>query len=182
MAATRYLGVDPGIAQTGYALLEGERVLMYGSWRFAPREGSPEERRRAYCEALHRLLRDLHGGPENVVVVLEMQFVDGSMPGAAGQGRAQAALGLALLRGALERTARELGAEVVHVAPQTAKRALTGSGRADKRGMVAMARHRLGLPLRRDEHHVADAAALALAAQARARRLASAPGRLPGWS
>ena len=179
-ANRRYcLGVDPGLAATGYALLDGEKPLAWGVWRCGPDQGSEEERRAEYCARLRELLASLAVPLEAVTVALEKQFVATGRPGPGAQRRAQAALGLALLRWALEQAAREAGVHVVHISPQAAKRALVGHGGAEKRAMLQMARLRLGLTLQAQEEHIADAAGLALAAQAQARADAVRQGELP---
>jgi len=161
--------VDPGLQATGYAVLAGEAVLDHGCLRYDRRCGSAAQRRELYREGFRALLQRWAAGESHVHVVFETQFVNVRERGARGQARANAALGLAVLRGALESVAREGGAEVHHAPPQAGKRALAGVSDAGKDTMIRMARARLGLNLLRKDEHVADAAGLALAGQNAAR-------------
>lgn len=149
----RVLGVDPGMADTGWALLEGERggspVLRASGLIRTPASAALTARLRTIHQDLLEVLR--LGRPE-VVAIEEMFFVK-----AASSVRATLQA-----RGVILLAAELYGAPVREYNPRQVKSALTGSGSAEKAQMQRMVRTalRLDAVLRPDD--VADAAAIAL--------------------
>jgi crossover junction endodeoxyribonuclease RuvC len=149
----RVLGVDPGVSETGWAVLASQvpaqpRLLASGIIRTAAGLPLPE-RLRLIHRALSAILAE--HAPE-AVAVEEMFFLK-----AAHTVRATLqARGVALL------AAAEAGKEVREYNPRSVKLALTGSGSAAKAQMQGVVQKALDLPepLRPDD--VADAAAIAL--------------------
>ena len=148
----KVLGVDPGVSETGWAVLEpappGGRLVEAGCIRTSPRTPLPERLR-----LIHRALADIlaRHAPESMAVE-EMFFLK-----AAHTIRATLqARGVVLLAGA------DAGIEVREYNPRQVKMALTGSGAAPKAQMQRMTQAALSLrePLRPDD--TADAAAIAL--------------------
>ena len=152
------LAVDPGLDTTGWAVmaLTGE-PLAFGRWRV--RGATPEEIGRGLADEL--LVEIARHRP--TVLAVEMQFVDFRAKGRAREGRAEAMLKLAALRGALCLAATWHGLRIVTVNPQQAKAALAFAG-CDKAAMVAHANARWGLSLTDGEADVADALGIGLAA------------------
>jgi crossover junction endodeoxyribonuclease RuvC len=160
--ATRAVGFDPGLADTGYAALEGGRrvpsVLGTGVIRTSARD--PLEVR---LEALFDGARGVLERFAPDLVIIEDVFSAPSIPRTAIlMGHARAAVCLA---------GRRQRVVLISVAPAEVKRAVTASGAAAK-GQVARAMQALlALPVLPRPSHVADALALAYTGLSRARGL-----------
>ena len=144
------LGIDPGLASTGWALVARSgsslRVLASGTLKTSPRT--------PHAERLHALF---HG--------LSQVIAEHDVAGAAVESWfihpvSKAAMGMAEARGALLVAIANAGLEVVEYPPTEIKLAVTGSGRADKdqvRTMVTrLAKHEA------PSDHAADAIAAAI--------------------
>jgi crossover junction endodeoxyribonuclease RuvC len=158
----RAVGFDPGLADTGYAALEGgcrvPSVLEIGVIRTSARD--PLEVR---LEALFDGARDVLERLAPDLLVIEDVFSTAAVPRTAIlMGHARAVVCLA---GRRQRVA------LVSIAPAEVKRAVTASGAAPK-GQVARAMQALlALPALPRPSHVADALALAYTGLSRARGL-----------
>lgn len=149
------LGIDPGLAATGWALLDPDsKVTGCGTIRTQPGPAAP------------RLLQ----------IVTQMRAVIAAQPvGEAAleelfMGRnATSALGVAQARGAVLATLAAAGVAVFEYKPAQVKAALTGYGMAGKAQMARMLALQVGLGEKTDEH-ATDAIAIALC-HARGRRL-----------
>lgn len=153
------LGVDPGLAATGYAVLRvawgeqrgpGPRLLEAGLIRTAA--GTP----------LPRRLQEIHLGLTTVLdqyrvsdVAVEDLYSNYRHPGTA--------LLMAHARGIVLLAAAAAGAEVTAFPPARVKQALTGRGDASKEQVQHMVQNYLGLRELPQPDHVADAMAVALA-------------------
>ena len=160
--APRAVGFDPGLADTGYAALEGGRrvpnVLGTGVIRTSAHD--PLEVR---LEILFDGARDVLERFAPDLVVIEDIFSAAAVPRTAIlMGHARAAVCLA---------GRRQRVVLVSLAPAEVKRAVTASGAAPK-GQVARAMQSLlALPVLPRPSHVADALALAYTGLSRARGL-----------
>jgi len=156
------LGIDPGIAATGVALIQGGRCYAPPQGmevrpyiiRTSPRDGTDAERIATILEQLPDVVPD--------IVAVETQHGAWGSTEAEVRSKAASAARIAALRGAVGLWAQQGGAEVVEVSPQSAKKALTGSGRAKKPQMVRMVLSRLGVRVGSD---AADACGIALFAE-----------------
>lgn len=158
----RAVGFDPGLADTGYAALEGGRrvpsVLGTGVIRTSARD--PLEVR---LEALFDGAREVLERFAPDLVIIEDIFSAPSIPRTAIlMGHARAAVCLA---GRRQRVA------LVSVAPAEVKRAVTASGAAPKAQVARAMQALLALPVPPRPSHVADALALAYTGLSRARGL-----------
>lgn len=148
----RILGVDPGVSETGWAVLEpsppGGRLVEAGCIKTSPRTPLPERLR-----AIHRALTDVvrRHAPASMAVE-EMFFLKA----------AHTIRATLQARGVVLLAAADAGIEVREYNPRQVKMALTGSGAAAKAQMQRMTQAALNLaePLRPDD--TADAAAIAL--------------------
>ena len=155
----RILGVDPGLAATGYAVVEGSGrspvVVEAGCVRTSPgallqaRLGDIYESLRAVLERWR---------PE--AVVLEGLYSEYRFP--------RAAITVGAVRGVVLLACGQAGAQVQEVAPAELKQALTGSGRAPKQQMRRAVASMLGLPTPPSSSHIADAMALGVVGLMRA--------------
>jgi crossover junction endodeoxyribonuclease RuvC len=161
------LGIDPGLAATGWGLIDGEhRVVACGTFRTPPGQASP------------RLLQ----------IVRELQQVLDSHPVAEAaleelfMGRnATSAMGVAQARGAILVTLAAAHIPVREYKPAHIKATVTGYGMAGKTQMARMLTLQ-GVKQQKMDDHAADAVAIAIC-HARSRRLLFPPpsrGRA-GW-
>jgi len=152
------LGVDPGLAATGYAVLAaadgGPRLLECGCAR--SRNGQALEARVA---AIYQQLTRALGKWRPSLAVLEGLYSDYGFP--------RTAILMGHVRGVICLAAHESGARVMEVSPAEVKSALTGSGRASKEQIQRAVTRMLGLQQAPRSEHVCDAIALALVGAAR---------------
>jgi crossover junction endodeoxyribonuclease RuvC len=152
-AVRRYLGIDPGLNRTGYALLErtssGPRLLEGGVIRSTPAR-SLAERVHEIGQGLREVLDEFR--PEAMAV--EQVFSHPAHP--------KTAVLMAHARGAILFAACDCGIPIVHYTPRQIKRLLTGSGKATKEQVQRAIQRELGLDAVLEPNDVADAFAIAL--------------------
>lgn len=150
---TRYLGIDPGLNRTGYALIERTTrgpVLREGGVIQSTRELSLHQRVHEIGCGLREVLKELN--PE--IVALEKVFSSAQ--------NVKSSLLLAHARGAILMTIADAGIPVIHYTPAEVKKLLTGSGRAPKEQIQHAIRAELKLAQVPEPNDVADASAVAL--------------------
>lgn len=149
---SKVLGVDPGMHETGWAVLDGApgapRLVASGCIRTSPGTPLPQRLKSIHAE-LGAVLAE--HSPESCAIE-EMFFTTIAVTVRA----TLQARGVALLAFA------QAGREVHEYNPKTVKQALTGSGRAEKAQMQAVVQKALGLAEKLRPNDVADAAAIAL--------------------
>jgi len=146
------LGIDPGTASTGYAVVSASasrlRALTYGVIR--TQASTPPERRLADIHACVGELLDLHR--PGVLAIEELYFgVNARTAFAVGQAR-----GVVLL------AAGERQVPTRSYTPQQVKSAVCGHGGAGKEQVGEMVARLLGLPAPPGPDHAADATAVAI--------------------
>lgn len=153
------LGVDPGLAGTGFALLaEPNLVLACSTVVTIP--GRDGARLLTITNHLRRLVAE-HPPAEASIEEIFM-------------GRnATSAVGVAQARGAILALLEELGIPVFEYKPSQVKVILTGYGNADKAQIGRMLAAQVRLPEGRLDDHARDAVAIALC-HARSRRFTRA--------
>lgn len=152
----RILGIDPGTATTGFALIEGEPhrpdgivLVEHGVIRTAPATPMPERLSEIF-DAVTALILELR---PDAMAIEELFFSSNISTGiTVGQAR-----GVILLAGARS------GLAIAEYKPNVIKQALTGYGAADKRQMQEMVRLLLRLTAIPRPDDAADAVAIALA-------------------
>jgi crossover junction endodeoxyribonuclease RuvC len=144
----RVLGIDPGVSETGWAVLEGQRLIASGCIRTSPRTPFPKR------------LREIHDSIDGILVehapaevAIEEMFFSKS---------ANTIRHTLQARGVAVLAATGHGAPLREYNPKTVKASLTGSGSAPKAQMQKMVQSALGLAKRLTPDDVADAAAIAL--------------------
>jgi len=156
---TRVLGVDPGLASTGYAVLEGGpsrlAVVALGTVRTSPRTDHP-----ARLRAIHDVIAGLVADHAPGSAAVEAWFVHPV---------SRSAMAMAEARGAILVALAGAGLRVAEYAPNTIKQAVTGHGGAGKGQVRAMVARLTGEDAESD--HAADALAAAIC------HLSSAPVR-----
>ncbi len=149
----RAIGIDPGLAMTGFGVVEalprGGRACDWGAIRTEASCPTPHRLRTIYGmlnELLEKWRPDL--------LVLEEVFVLKQFP--------KAAIQLGEVIGVIYLAAQEKDIPVIEVRPTEVKSALTGSGRADKEQMKKAIRQILRIDSPLNSSHAGDALALAL--------------------
>lgn len=148
----RILGIDPGTAATGFAVVDRVGTTMTPVWydclRTSPREQMPQRLLRigrAVREIVEQLAPD-------VAAVEELYF------GA----NAQAALAVGQARGVCILACAEAAVRVHEYSPSTIKQAVTGHGQADKQQVQQMVQRILGMSALPRPDHCSDAFAVAI--------------------
>lgn len=148
----KVLGIDPGIAITGWALVSEEKgnvsLIESGAITTYPHL-SPSLRLLRLHKSLNLLIRKYH--PD--VAALETLFFNTNAKTALIIGQARGVVQLALAQNQIPTT---------EYTPLQVKMALTGYGRADKNQIQQMVKSILKLPAILKPDDVADAAAIAL--------------------
>lgn len=150
---TRYLGIDPGLNRTGYALIERTArgpVLREGGVIQSTRTLTLHQRVHEIGVGLREVLTELK--PE--IVAIEKIFSNAQ--------NVKSAILLAHARGAILMMIADAGIPVVHYTPAEIKRLLTGSGKAPKDQIQHAIRAELKLAELPEPNDVADASAVAL--------------------
>ena len=144
------LGIDPGLASTGFAVLASEgsrlRAVVVGTLKTSPRT--------PHAERLHALssgIAEVLAGHAIESAAIESWFVHPV---------SRSAMGMAEARGALLAAVAAASVAVTEYTPSAIKQAVTGSGRADK----AQVRLMVGklCPAKLGTDHEADALAAAI--------------------
>ncbi len=147
------IGIDPGLAMTGFGVVEalprGGRACDWGAIRTEANCPMPLRLKTIY-DGLKGLLEKW--SPD--LLALEEVFVLKQYP--------KAAIQLGEVRGVIYLAAQEMDIPVVELRPTEVKSALTGSGRADKEQMKKAIRQILRIENPLNSSHAGDDLALAL--------------------
>jgi crossover junction endodeoxyribonuclease RuvC len=146
------LGIDPGLASTGYGVVaqSGGRLLALDGGVIETRAGVPVERRLADVYERVQTLLGEHRPDE--VALEELYF---------GQ-NVQTAFAVGQARGVVMLAAGQHGLPCASYTPQAVKGAVCGSGRAEKGQVARMTQALLGLSSPPTPDHAADALAVAI--------------------
>jgi crossover junction endodeoxyribonuclease RuvC len=148
----RILGVDPGLAHTGWGFIEGHGNRLchveHGTIETSP-DGDPAERVFKIFDVLRRLVEDRR---PQLMGIEALYFARNR----------RSAIPVAEARGAIMAAAASLGVPVRSCTPLEIKKALTGHGRAEKFQVQEMVRLMLGLEEVPSPDHAADALAAAI--------------------
>jgi len=144
----RVLGIDPGMADTGWAVLDDSKLAASGLVKTSPPHALPERLRRIH-DSISELLSRF--SPE-AFAVEEMFFLQA----------AHSVRATLQARGVILLAAAQAKVPVFEYNPRQVKSALTGSGTAPKSQMQKMVARTLGLEEELRPDDVSDAAAIAL--------------------
>ncbi|WP_417393411.1 crossover junction endodeoxyribonuclease RuvC [Gimesia sp.] len=151
--AVRFLGIDPGLNRTGYALLQQSvkgPVLCEGGIIRSNQDTNLAARVHEIASGIREVIAEYH--PD--VMVIEQVFTTPRFP--------KSSIIMAHARGAILFAAHDAGVPVVHYTPTQIKKLITGSGRASKEQMQHAIKTELGLKAILEPNDVADAFAAAL--------------------
>jgi crossover junction endodeoxyribonuclease RuvC len=151
------LGIDPGLANTGYGVVASDRPSV-GSGRLLALDGGVIQTRPGVAQ--ERRLADIHAAIDallsehepDAVAVEELYF---------GQ-NVRTAFAVGQARGAAMLAAGQRGVECTSYTPQKIKGAVCGNGRAEKDQVARMVQALLGLAEPPRPDHAADALAVAI--------------------
>lgn len=147
----RMLGIDPGLTCTGWGVIEkhGNALLHLGHGQI----------RTSTAEDDHQRLQVIFDG---IVAVCQEHNPDrASIESIFVAKNAKSALKLGMARGVAMAACSSHGLPLAEIAPRLAKKAVTGTGSADKKQMQAMVAHLLGIVPKGAD--AADALGLAIA-------------------
>ncbi|MFH1303348.1 MAG: crossover junction endodeoxyribonuclease RuvC [Planctomycetota bacterium] len=150
---TRFLGIDPGLNRTGYALLEyslKRPVLCEGGIIRSNQDSNLAARVHEIGSGIREVIEEYR--PD--VMVIELVFTTPKFP--------KSSIIMAHARGAILYAAHDAGVPVVHYTPTQIKKLITGSGRASKEQIQHAIKTELGLKTILEPNDVADAFAAAL--------------------
>jgi crossover junction endodeoxyribonuclease RuvC len=149
---SRILGIDPGLAQTGWGVIETGRgrYLHVAHGSIATEAGLPVGvRLAAIRDAISEVLQIHQPGRAGIESLFFFKNVTSAIP-------------VAQARGVVLLTLHEAGLPAMELPPGEIKRSITGAGRADKRQVQEMVRLLLGLDSIPKPDHAADALAAAI--------------------
>lgn len=145
------LGVDPGTAITGYALVGQEvdlYLVTYGAITTPAKLALPER-----LLTIHQQLSALIQQHQPTEVAVEELFFSKN---------ARTAMSVGQARGVVLLAAAQAGLPIAHYKPSEVKQAVAGYGGADKRQVQEMVRLLLGLDMVPTPDDAADAVAVAI--------------------
>jgi crossover junction endodeoxyribonuclease RuvC len=150
--AMTVLGIDPGLASTGYGVVESRdgRLAALAGGVIETRSGIPQERRLA---DIHAEVDELLTAHQPAAVALEELYF--------GQ-NARTAFAVGHARGVVMLAAAQHGLACASYTPQQVKGAVCGNGRAPKDQVARMVKTLLGLAAEPRPDHAADALAVAI--------------------
>ena len=152
MENLRVLGIDPGTATTGWAILEenngGIKALAYGHISTSPKK-TDEERLLEISKDLEKIVKKYH--PQEAAVEKLFFFKN-----------QKTVMEVSQARGAIVLTMSQKGVSLFSYTPLQVKQAITGYGRAEKRQVQSMIKNILKLKNIPKPDDTADAIAIAL--------------------
>ena len=149
---TRVLGIDPGLASTGWGLVDADgsryRYIAHGVIRTPPEHGVGVRLRTIFHE-LQAVIAEYHPVEAGVEMLYFARNASSAIPVAQARGVVFLALSLA-----------EVAA--FEYPPQAIKQSIVGQGRAEKRQVQELVRVLLGLKEIPSPDHAADALAASI--------------------
>ena len=153
-AVRRIIGIDPGLASTGWGVLDcsGGRIRHVGHGCIETKAGRPQAERLLFVMESLRAVLDANGPTESAVEILYFgKNVSSAIP-------------VAEARGVIFATLAGHGLPVAEFRPNAIKQGVTGVSAASKRQVQEMVRIILGLAEIPRPDHAADALAIAICA------------------
>ncbi len=148
----RILGIDPGLASTGFGVIEttdnGYRHLHHGVITTGASDPTGDRLAKIYRE-IEEVIRRFSPGEAAVESLFFAKNATSAIP-------------VAQARGVVLLALSHVGVTGVEYAPQAIKRALVGEGRAEKQQVQELVRVVLGLSEIPSPDHAADALAVAV--------------------
>lgn len=150
--STVIIGIDPGIADTGYGIIKEENgklsILEYGSIKTLAKNNLPER----FCSLREKLLKLLKKYNPSLAVVEQLFFCT----------NVKTALTVGQARGVIMVSLAEEKIKIIELTPLQVKQGLTGYGKADKKQIQQMVKIILNLKEIPKPDDAADALAMAI--------------------
>lgn len=138
------LGIDPGLENTGWAVVDKEKLMGYGVIKIKSKDR----------------LKDIYNGVEKIIKKYKIREM--AVESMFFAKNAKSALKVSEAIGVIKVCGMKNGTEVAEYTPLQVKMALTGYGRAEKEQVEQMVGTCLGLNKVIKPSHAADAVAVAL--------------------
>ena len=149
----RALGIDPGLAETGYAVIgtfaKGGELCNWGTLKTSVRLSVP-----CRLQTIYNGIDEIVKNWKPTILVVEDVYVLDKFP--------KAAIHLGEVRGVIYLAAQDNNIEVMKIRVTELKKSLTGNGRATKDHVNRAVKRVLGVKEEIKPDHASDAAALAL--------------------
>ncbi len=142
------LGIDPGLANTGWAVVEGEKLIDYGCIETSDKLNKVE-RLGVISDSLEKIMKDY----KIKIMALENLFFAKNV---------KSAMKVAEAIGVIKVLGFRCKIEVFEYTPLQIKSTLVGYGKAEKSQVELMVRNALNLKKNIKPSHAADAVAVAL--------------------
>lgn len=153
MNTMRIVGIDPGYARIGYALIASNGDFLHcedmGTWEIPPSETG------ARLATLESMLASFLRKARPDRIGIEKLFFSANR---------RTAMAVAEARGVILLTAGKTGVPIVELTPNEVKRMITGDGASSKQAVAKMAQWILHLPDTKGLDDTTDALAIAIAA------------------
>ena len=143
------LGIDPGLASCGWAVVDGEKNLIASGCIETTNKISFSDR---LLKIYHRLIEVCRQNEVNEMAVESLFFAK----------NIKTAMKVAQALGVIKLAGKTSQLEVFEYTPLQIKMALTGYGRAEKQQVMAMVKQTLAADVKIKNDHVGDAIAAAL--------------------
>jgi crossover junction endodeoxyribonuclease RuvC len=142
------LGIDPGLENTGWAVVEEEKLVECGVILTSTKQKS--------AERLEKIYNELEG------IIKKYKVTEMALESLFFAKNARSAIKVSEAIGVVRLAGVKSGIEVAEYTPLQVKMALVGYGRAEKEQVEVMVRSCLGLEKPISPSHASDAAAVAL--------------------
>ncbi|MBI4051466.1 MAG: crossover junction endodeoxyribonuclease RuvC [Elusimicrobia bacterium] len=149
----KVLGIDPGLAHTGWAVVQSENPQSFSLLDAGLLKTTPAQTLENRLKSIHTNLTQIIREHQPQTIALEEIFF---------MKAANSILGTSQARGVILLTAAQSGTTLSEYNPRHVKTALTGNGRAKKNQMQKMIQLLLKLSAPPQPDDVADAMAIAL--------------------
>jgi len=150
----RFIGVDPGLASTGWGIIESSRGKLKYIAHGSIETGKEEKRGERLLHIYKAFMKVLKTYQPARAAVENLYFGKNT----------SSAMAVAEARGVLLLALAGQGLPVLELTPNASKQGVTGVAKADKNQIKEMVRFLLGLPENPEPDHAADALAAAICA------------------
>ncbi len=152
MTDRRILGIDPGTANIGFAVIDQRGSTLIPVWYDCLRT-SPQQDLPYRLQRIGQAVRD---------IIAQLAPTDAAMEDLFFGASAKAALAVGQARGVCALVCADAGIPIADYPPTVVKQAVTGYGRADKHQVQRMVQQILGMTEVPRPDHAADACAVAI--------------------
>ncbi len=149
----KVIGIDPGLADTGIGLIEGEGTHLYG-YSYGCIKTSSQDKTPTRLDCIYTKISKLLADEKPDLMVVEDVFSLHKYP--------KSGIDLGKVTGVILLAGNRAGVPVTELAVREAKKILTGSGNADKQQLERAVRRIICAPEPIRPFHASDAIGLAV--------------------